>query len=128
MGKLTSLDIALSVLYATAAIALLFTAYRIYLKRLKRSKLEAMNCIRLVTSRDNVFKHKTKFLIEVPTPCLVQIDLLDSKECLVSTLVNQEVRSEEFPFDFDPTNFTPGKYYLSLSSEHAKILRGITIV
>lgn len=127
MGKLTTLDIVLSVLYASAAILLLLTAYKLYLKRFKRAKLEAMNAIRLVTSKDNVFKSTTKFLIEAPSKGHVRIDLLDVNENLVKTLIDQELEQEEYPFDFMPEDYAPGKYYLYLTTSNAKIQRGISI-
>lgn len=128
MGKLTTLDIVLSVLYASAAILLLITAYRIYLKRFKRAKLQALNAINLITSKDNIFKSPTKFLIEAPLKGQVKIELLDRDENLVKTLIDIDLPQEEFPFDFDPTEFEPGKYYLYLTTDNAKIQRGISIV
>ena len=128
MGKLTTFDIILGVLYTTGAVLLLVAAYSLYLKRFKRAKLKAMNAVRLLTSNDNIFKSKTKFLIEAPTPCKVQIDLLDAEEQSIKVLIDKEITTEEFSFDFDPTAFEPGKYYLSLVSDNVKILRGITIL
>lgn len=128
MGKLTTVDIILSVLYASAAILLLVTAYRLYLKKFNRAKLEAMNSIRLVTSRENVFSNPTKFLIEAPQAGHVRIDLLDENEKLVKTLIDQAINEEEFPFDFNPLDYQAGKYYLYLTTSNAKIQRGISIV
>ena len=128
MGKLTTLDIVLSILYASAAVLLLVTAYRLYLRRFKRAKLEAMNSIRLVTSRDNVFSTPTKFLLECPLAGHVKLDLLNENEEVIKTLIDQAIDQEEFPFDFNPLDFEPGKYYLYLTTSNAKIQRGISIV
>ena len=84
MGKLATLDIILGILYASAAIFLLVTAYRLYLKRFKRAKLQALNSVSLVTSRNNHFTKATKFLIEAPVNCHVKIELLDESEKLVN--------------------------------------------
>jgi hypothetical protein len=127
MGKLTSLDIILGILYSTGAIMLIATAYMLYIRKYKRAKLEAMNAVRLVTSRDNIFVSKTKFLIESPLVCKVQVDLLDGKEKLIQTLFNEEITNGEYSFDFDPNQFEPGKYFLSLTTSNASILRGIQI-
>ncbi|MFT4600783.1 MAG: hypothetical protein ACI857_000960 [Arenicella sp.] len=127
MGKLTTFDIVLGVLYMTAAVALSVTAYSIYIKRFRRAKLHAMNKVTLVTSQYNVFKKATKFLVESPEPCAVKVELLNEKEELVECLVDVVVNNLEHPFDFDPSVYPEGKYYLYLTSDNAKILRGITI-
>lgn len=127
MGKLTSLDIILGILYSTAAIMLISTAYMLYIRKFKRAKLEAMNAVRLITSRDNIFESKTKFLIESPLVCEVQVDLLDDAETLIQNLFKEEISGGEYSFDFDPTQFEPGKYFLSLTTSNASILRGIQI-
>ena len=127
MGKLSTLDIVLGILYLTAAIAMAITVYAIYVKRFKRSKLQAMNSVSLITSHYNDFKFKTKFLIEAPEACAVKVELLNDKEELVECLVDVVVNNLEHPFDFDPRMYPEGKYYLYLTSDNTKILRGITI-
>jgi len=128
MGKLTTLDIILGFFYVSAAISLIVVAYLLFIKRFKRAKLEAMNSLRLVTSQKNHYHSKTKFLIEAPVPCHVKIDLLDLNEKHIAVIFDDEVVEEERPFDFDPTMFPAGKYYLSLTSDNVKILRGITVL
>ena len=86
-----------------------------------------MSGVSLITSRENVFSSKTRFLIVSPEPCHVRIDLLDENEKFIETLVDEEINEEELPFDFDPAGYESGKYYLYLTAENAKILRSITI-
>jgi len=128
MGKLSSFDIILGILYLSAAIFLSIAAYMLYLKRFKRAKLQAMNSVSLITSQYNNFSTKTKFLIESPEPVGVKVELLDENEKLVECLVDTVVSNLEYPFDFDPNEYPTGKYYLYLTSDNAKILRGITIL
>ena len=127
MDNISSTDIILGIFYLTAAIMLSLAAYKMMLRKFKRKKLEALNTISLVTSRENIFATKTRFLIVAPTTCKVKVDLLDKDEKLISTLVDREITEEEYPFDFDPADYESGKYYLYLDSDNAKILRGITI-
>lgn len=128
MGKLTTLDVILGFLYVTGAIALIVVAYLLFIKRFKRAKLEAMNSLRFITSQKNHYTHKTKFLIEAPVPCNVKIDMLDLNEKYIATLFEDDVVEEECVVDFDPSLYKPGKYYLYLTSDNVKILRGITIL
>ena len=86
-----------------------------------------MNGVSLITSRENIFSSKTKFLIVSPKVCKVKIDLLDEGENFIKTLVDEEVVNEELPFDFDPAEYNSGKYYLYLTADNARILRSITI-
>jgi hypothetical protein len=128
MRNLTTADIVLGALYLSAALSLCIVAYKLFIRRFKRNKLVAMNSVSLVTSRENIFSGKTKFLLVVPTSCHVKVDLLDGDEKMLRTLVDEEIIQKEYPFDFDPTDLESGKYYLSLTAENVKILRGITIV
>ena len=128
MDNISTTQILLGIFYLTAAVLLCFAGYRLMLKRFKRNKLEALNTVSLVTSRENVFTTKTQFLVLAPSVCHVKIDLLDHDEKLISTMVDQEITNQELPFNFDPTEYKPGKYYIYLTSDNAKILRGITIV
>lgn len=127
MGKLTTADVILSILLITGAILTLVTAYVLFIKKYKRAKMVSMNNVRLVTSQDNVFRTKTKFLIENPESVSVKVELQDEKENTVAVLVDEMAGTEEFPFDFDPALYEKGKYYLYLSSENVKIQRIITI-
>lgn len=128
MDNISTTQILLGIFYITAAVMLCFTGYRLMLKRFKKNKLEALNTVSLLTSRENVFATKTQFLVMAPSVCHVKIDLLDQDEKLITTMVDQEIVNQEHPFNFDPTEYKPGKYYIYLSSDNAKILRGITIV
>lgn len=128
MRNLTTTEIILGAFYLTGAISLCIVAYVLYIKRFKRNKLMAMNSVSLVTSKENEFHSPTKFLLVVPTPGHIKVDLLDKDENIVKTLVDEEIVQEEFPFDFDPTGLEKGKYYIYLTADNAKILRGITIV
>jgi len=127
MGELETIDIILGILYLSAALFLAFTAYRLFLKRFKKNKLEALDKVTLETSHNNTFSHKTKFLIASPSPANVKVDLLDMEEKHIKTLVDTYLETEELPFDFDPSEFKSGKYYLYLTSDNSKILRSITI-
>lgn len=127
MDAVDKWKIVLGVVYLLSALLILGIAYFIFLKRFKRAKLEALNTVSLITSRENVFKGKTRFLIVAPNNCLVKVDLLDHNEQLIRTLIEVQVENEEHPFDFDPAEFESGKYYLSLTSDNAKILRSITV-
>lgn len=128
MGKLTTLDVILGIFYVSAAVSLIVVAYMLFIKRFKRAKLEALNSLRLVTSQKNHFSSKTKFLIEAPVPCRVKIELLDLNEKHIAVIFEDQVDEQERPFDFDPKMFSAGKYYLYLTSDNVKILRGITIL
>ncbi|MCB9223304.1 MAG: hypothetical protein H6582_03920 [Crocinitomicaceae bacterium] len=127
MRNLTATDIVLGIFYLTAALSLCIVAYKMFIRKYKRNKLVAMNSISLVTSKDNVFSTKTKFLLVVPTPTHVKVELLDSNEQSLNTLVDAHIDQEEYPFDFNPEGLNSGKYYLYLTADNAKILRGITI-
>ncbi|UKN02670.1 hypothetical protein K6119_03975 [Paracrocinitomix mangrovi] len=128
MDNISSTQIILGIFYLTGAIALVLAAYSIYLKRFKRNKLKALNTVSLITSRENIFAAKTRFLVVAPEVCHVKVDLLDADEKVIQTLIDQEITNEELPFDFDPTAYEAGKYYLYLNSDNANILRSITIV
>ena len=119
--------IILGAFYLITAIVLILVAYYFYIKKYKRAKLESMSGVSLITSRENVFSQKTRFLIVSPAIVHVKIDLLNDKEEFVKTLVDEKILDEELPFDFDPADYDSGKYYLSLTSDNAKILRSITI-
>jgi hypothetical protein len=127
MGKLTTADVILSIVFIATAIGVLVIAYLLFIKRFKRAKMVSMNNIRLVTSQYNVFKTKTKFLLEAPKPCWVKVELQDSNDKTVAILVDEILKDDEFPFDFDPTLYDKGKYSLYLTSDNVKIQRIITI-
>lgn len=127
MGKLETIDIVLGVLYMSGALFLAFTAYKLFLKRFKKNKLRALDKVTLETSHNNIFSAKTKFLVASPSAVNVKVDLLDKEEKHLKTLVDTYLETEELPFDFDPSEFKSGKYYLYLTSDNSKILRGITI-
>lgn len=119
--------IILGAFYLITAIVLVLVAYYFYIKKFKRAKLKSMSGVSLITSRENVFSKKTKFLIVSPSVVQVKVDLLNENEGFVKTLIDAEIADEELPFDFDPADYDSGKYYLSLTSDNAKILRSITI-
>ena len=127
MGKLTSVDIILGVLYISAALFLCIVAYMLFIKRFKRSKLEALNAVGLITSQNNNFKQPTKFLITSAEGKRVRIALLDGEEKEVSVLIDQEINQDEYPLEFNPALYDSGKYYLYLTTANASILRSITI-
>ncbi|MBD3636782.1 MAG: hypothetical protein HUJ25_05515 [Crocinitomicaceae bacterium] len=128
MDSVDKWKIVLGVFYVITALVLCGVAYTMLIKRFKRNKLSALNAISLITSRDNVFSAKTRFLIVAPEACHVKVELMDANEKPIVTLVDQELTEEELPFDFDPAHYESGKYYLYLSTDNAKILRSITIV
>lgn len=127
MDNLNPADIFLGIFYLSAAIFLCFAAYKLMIRKYNRNKLKALNSISLVTSRENHFSVKTKFLLIAPEACQVKIDLLDKDEKIVENLIDMYIDQEEFPFDFDPAKYPKGKYFLYLSTADAKIIRTITI-
>ena len=127
MDQTQKWKIILGAFYVLTALTLILVAYYFYIKKYKRNKLKAMSGISLVTSRENVFSSKTRFLIVSPEVVHVKVDLLDENENLVKNLIDEEITNEELPFDFDPTEYQSGKYYLYLTAENARILRTITI-
>ena len=127
MRNLTATEIVLGIFYITASLSLIIAAYMLYIRRFKRNKLVAMNTISLVTSKENIFSSPTKFLLIMPTPGHVKIELLNQEEKVVSTLIDEEIAQEEYPIEFDPVLYDSGKYYIYLTTDNAKILRGITI-
>lgn len=127
MDNVSAVDIFLGIGYLTGALSLCVVAYLIYLKRFKTAKLQAENNVSLITSRDNVFCNKTQFLVVSPSVSFVKIDLLDENEEYIETLIEQDIVDGEFPFNFDPSSYDSGKYYLYLDAGSSKILRAITI-
>lgn len=127
MGKLTTADVILSIVFIATAIGILIIAYILFIKRFKRAKMVSLNNIKLVTSHYNIFKTKTKFLVENPECCGFKIELKDMNEKSIAVLVDKIESEEEFPFDFDPSLYEKGKYSLYLTSENVKIQRIITI-
>jgi hypothetical protein len=127
MGNLTKLDYFFGFLYATAAILFFIVSYKLYLKRFKIAKLQAVHDIVLTTSRYDIYTAKTQFLIEVPKDSMIVVNLLNEKEELVKQLLNKELKAGETVFDFDPVDFEDGVYFLSLKSENSSILRRIKI-
>ncbi len=128
MGKLETVDIILGVLYATGAIALLVASYRLYLKRFKRSKLEAINDVTLSTSRYDQYQTKTQFLVELNVEANVRLMLLDKDENETAVLLDKNLAAGDHLVDFDPLNYQNGDYYLSLKTENVSILRKIRII
>ena len=127
MGKYESVDIILGVLYASGAIVLLVVSYRLYIKRFKRNKLEAKNQVVFTTSRQDVYKKKTQFLITLSDSTNVKLTLLDHSEKEVKVIVEEDMKSGENIIDFNPEGVPEGIYYLSLTTIHARILRRIKI-
>lgn len=127
MDQQAKWKIVLGILYVITALVLIGVAYYFYLKKFKRNKLVAMSGVSLITSRENIFKAKTRFLVVSPEKFQVRVDLLDENEVFISTLLDEKVINEELPFDFDPADYDSGKYYLYLTTDNAKILRSITI-
>ena len=127
MGPLESSTIILGILYASGAIFLFVASYMLFIKRFKRTKLEALSDIKLTTSRTNIYSVKTQFLLEVSRPVTVQFDLLDEQEIKLSEIMSGDVEAGEQSVDFDPSNLKDGNYYLSLKTANASILRKIKI-
>ena len=112
MDGLDKWKIALGVLYVITSIVLILSAYYYYIRKFKRNKLKALSGVSLITSRENIFSSKTRFLIISPEICSVKIDILDSEENFLKTLLDEEIDNGELPFDFNPEDFGSGKYYL----------------
>ncbi|MEX1001839.1 MAG: hypothetical protein WDZ35_06980 [Crocinitomicaceae bacterium] len=128
MGKFTSVDVIMGVLYVSAVLFLCITAYQLFIKRFKRNKLESLSAVSFITSKENVFSQKTSFLIVSAKDQKVKVQLLNRDESVIDTLMDETIPQEEYPFDFHPQNYEAGKYYLYLTTDNAKILRRITIV
>ena len=127
MGKFETVDIIFGILYTTGAILLLVASYMLYIKRYKNNKLLAVNEVTFTTSRYNVFKKKTQFLIELSGNMHVKLVLLDEQEQELEVLLEDELYQGENVTDFDPSNLEDGNYYLSLKTEGTSILRRIQI-
>lgn len=127
MGKFEAVDIILGVLYASGALLLLITSYRLYLKRFKKSKLEAINEVTLSTSRYDKYSEQTQFLVELSVSARVTLNLLDANEKKMAVLLDEALQAGDKIVDFDPKPYPNGDYYLSLKTESVSILRKITI-
>lgn len=127
MGKLESSQVILAILYATGAISLLVVSYLLFIKRFKRNKLQAVSEVTLSTSKYDIYKSKTQFLIELSQAMPVELKILDHDENIVKELFNSELLAGENVVDFDPTTIEDGNYYLSLKTENSSILRKIKI-
>lgn len=127
MGGLETSDVILAILYVTGAILLFITSYMLFIKRFKKGQLQAINDVILNTSRYDVYKSKTQFMIELTEKAHVQLSLLNEEEKELDVLLDGELEGGENVVDFDPTNLDDGIYYLSLKSESASLLRKITI-
>ncbi len=99
----------------------------LYIKRYKRNKLLAVNEVTFTTSRYNVYKKKTQFLIELSANMPVKLTLLDEDEQELKVLLDEELYAGENVTDFDPSDLKDGNYYLSLKTEGTSILRRIQI-
>ncbi|WP_027419700.1 hypothetical protein [Crocinitomix catalasitica] len=127
MGPLESSTIILGILYATGAVLLFIASYMLFIKRFKRSKLEAVSDVKLTTSRSNTYSGKTQFLLEVSRPVNVEFNLLDENENKLSEILSGQLVEGEQSVDFDPSSLLDGNYYLSLKTANASILRKIKI-
>ena len=127
MGKLESSQVILAILYATGAISLLVVSYLLFIKRFKRNKLQAVSEVTLSTSKYDIYKSKTQFLIELSQAMPVELKILDHDENIVKELFNSELLAGENVVDFYPTTIEDGNYYLSLKTENSSILRKIKI-
>lgn len=117
----------LLILYTTGTILTLTVAYLFYIKRFKRAKLEALNNVSLITSRNDKFSAKTDFLIVSPKKEKVKLTLLDEQEQELQVLFDDMVEHGEQKVVFDPITMNNGIYFLSLNSANANILRRIKI-
>jgi len=128
MGKRDSIDVAIVILYITGAILLMVSAYLIYLKRYRqRGRMEMMNNIEFTTSRYDVYHAKTQFLLQLPKPTQVDLNLLDATENQVRKLLQGNMEAGQHAIVFDPADLDNGTYFLSLKTDHASVLRKITI-
>ncbi|MEO9531468.1 MAG: hypothetical protein ABJG68_14285 [Crocinitomicaceae bacterium] len=127
MGKLTTVDIILAIVFIGTAIAVLVISYMLFIRRFRRAKMVTLNDMKLITSQKNYFQTKTKFLVENPECCEFKIELKDMNDNCIAVLADELSSEVEYPFDFDPAQYEKGKYYLYLTSENVKIQRIITI-
>lgn len=127
MGTRETSAVVVIILYVTGAILLMITAYVLYLRKFRRGTLEALNNVEFITSRYDKYNSKTQFLIDLPRASGVMLKLLNDKEELVKEILAQQCEAGQVTIKFDPSEFTNGIYYLSLVTDHANILRKITI-
>lgn len=128
MGKRESLDVVLIVLYLSGAVLLLITAYIIYLRKFRRrGKMRMLNNVVLHTSRYDVFQTATQFLLDLPQKSKVKITLLTEKEEPLKTLLEGDLEAGQHPILFNPEPYESGIYFIHLKTDHAEILRRITI-
>ena len=127
MGSRETSTVIIIILYVTGALLLMITAYILYLKKYKRGTLEALNNVEFVTSRYDKYTTKTQFLIDLPRPSFVALKLLNNNEELVKNILDVQYETGQHTVKFDPAEFSNGTYFLSLVTDHATILRKITI-
>ena len=110
MGSRETSTVIIIILYVTGALLLMITAY-----------------VEFVTSRYDKYTTKTQFLIDLPRPSFVALKLLNNNEELVKNILDGQYETGQHTVKFDPAEFSNGTYFLSLVTDHATILRKITI-
>ena len=123
----SSADTVFIFLYITGALLLIVTSVSLYTRKFRRNKLQAVNHLELITSIENTFYQKTQFLVITPVERKVELNLLDQDEKFIRTLASGTFSVGEHAVDFDPAELKEGKYYLSLTSDDAKIIRRIEV-
>ncbi|MBI3133067.1 MAG: hypothetical protein HYZ14_00185 [Bacteroidetes bacterium] len=128
MGKRDTVEVLVIILYVTGAVLLMLAAYLIYLKKYRRrGRMEMLNNIEFITSRYDTYHAKTRFLLQLPKPCGVDLNLLDASEKQVRVLLQGNLEAGQHTIVFDPSDFENGTYFLSLKTDSTSVLRKITI-
>ena len=120
-------DVAMGVFYAITALVLIVVAFILLTRKFRRNKIVAINQLEFVTSRYNVYDEDTQFLFNVPHKMHINLQLIDDKENLIDTLVDDDFEEGEHIYHFKISPFKTGLYYLKLHADNVDMLRKIKI-
>jgi len=120
-------DVAMGVFYAITALILIVTAFILLTRKFRRNKIVAINQLEFVTSRYNVYDGDTQFLFNVPHKMHINLQLIDDKENLIDTLVDDDFDEGEHIYHFKISPYQTGLYYLKLHADNVDMLRKIKI-
>ena len=120
-------DVAMGVFYAITALVLIVVAFILLTRKFRRNKIVAINQLEFVTSRYNVYDEDTQFLFNVPHKMHINLQLIDDKENLIDTLVDDDFDEGEHIYHFKISPFKTGLYYLKLHADNVDMLRKIKI-
>ncbi len=120
-------DVAMGVFYAITALMLIVTAFVLITRQYRRKKIVAINQLEFITSRYNVYNEDTQFLFNVPYKMHIKLDLIDDKDQLIDTLVDNEFDEGEHIYHFKIAPYKTGLYFLKLHADRVDMLRKIKI-